>query len=101
MHIFPWQMVIEIWTKTDELGQVYGYSRRFAEIGVAEVLVNALHEQVAPSSLPSACAALKSIAVNVSFAMLSIFKLFKLQFNWKNNFSGGYPLWQVWDSDLN
>jgi hypothetical protein len=56
---------------TDELGQVYGYSRRFAEIGVAEVLVNALREQVAPSSLPSACAALKSIAVNVSFAMLS------------------------------
>lgn len=44
--------------------QVYGYSRRFAEIGVAEVLVNALREQVAPSSLPSACAALKSIAVN-------------------------------------
>ncbi|AQK75131.1 ARM repeat superfamily protein [Zea mays] len=63
--------------------QVYGYSRRFAEIGVAEVLVNALREQVAPSSLPSACAALKSIAVNVSFAMLSIFKLFKLQFSWK------------------
>ncbi|RCV08462.1 hypothetical protein SETIT_1G328700v2 [Setaria italica] len=44
--------------------QVYGYSRRFAEIGIAEVLVSALREQVAPSSLPSACAALKSIAVN-------------------------------------
>ncbi|KAL6912091.1 hypothetical protein ACP4OV_000896 [Aristida adscensionis] len=44
--------------------QVYGYSRRFAEIGIAEVLVNALREQVAPSSLPSACAALKAIAVN-------------------------------------
>lgn len=45
--------------------QVYGYSRKFAEIGVAEVLVIALREQVAPSSLPSACAALKAIAVNV------------------------------------
>ncbi|KAG2654217.1 hypothetical protein PVAP13_1NG470800 [Panicum virgatum] len=44
--------------------QVYGYSRRFAEIGMAEVLVSALREQVAPSSLLSACAALKSIAVN-------------------------------------
>uniref|UniRef100_A0ACD5ZNA8 Uncharacterized protein n=1 Tax=Avena sativa TaxID=4498 RepID=A0ACD5ZNA8_AVESA len=44
--------------------QVYGYSRKFAEIGIAEVLVNALREQVAPSSLPSACAALKAIAVN-------------------------------------
>ncbi|CAN6279909.1 unnamed protein product [Urochloa humidicola] len=44
--------------------QVYGYSRRFAEIGIGEVLVSALREQVAPSSLPSACAALKSIAVN-------------------------------------
>ena len=44
--------------------QVYGYSRKFAEIGVAEVLVIALREQVAPSSLPSACAALKAIAVN-------------------------------------
>ncbi|TVU28614.1 hypothetical protein EJB05_20137 [Eragrostis curvula] len=44
--------------------QVYGYSRKFAEIGIAEVLVNALRDQVAPSSLPSACAALKAIAVN-------------------------------------
>ncbi|WVZ73523.1 hypothetical protein U9M48_021820 [Paspalum notatum var. saurae] len=44
--------------------QVYGYSRRFAEIGIAEVLVNALREQVTPSIMPSACAALKSIAVN-------------------------------------
>ncbi|KAL5213222.1 hypothetical protein ABZP36_024069 [Zizania latifolia] len=37
--------------------QVYGYSRRFAEIGIAEVLVSALREKVAASSLPSACAA--------------------------------------------
>ncbi|XP_006647944.1 armadillo repeat-containing protein 6 isoform X2 [Oryza brachyantha] len=44
--------------------QVYGYSRRFAETGIAVVLVNALREKVAPSSLPSACAALKAIAVN-------------------------------------
>ncbi|XP_047078151.1 armadillo repeat-containing protein 6 [Lolium rigidum] len=44
--------------------QVFGYSRKFAEIGIAEVLVIALREQVAPSSLPSACAALKAIAVN-------------------------------------
>uniref|UniRef100_A0A0E0GDA4 LRRK2 ARM repeat domain-containing protein n=1 Tax=Oryza nivara TaxID=4536 RepID=A0A0E0GDA4_ORYNI len=44
--------------------QVYGYSRRFAETGIAAVLVNALREKVAPSSLPSACAALKAIAVN-------------------------------------
>uniref|UniRef100_A0A0A9D7C3 LRRK2 ARM repeat domain-containing protein n=1 Tax=Arundo donax TaxID=35708 RepID=A0A0A9D7C3_ARUDO len=46
------------------VSQVYGYSRRFAEIGIAEVLVNAIPDQVAPSSLPSACAALKAIAVN-------------------------------------
>ncbi|KAK3155355.1 hypothetical protein QOZ80_2BG0202150 [Eleusine coracana subsp. coracana] len=44
--------------------QVYGYSRKFAEIGIAEVLINALRGQVPPSSLPSACAALKAIAVN-------------------------------------
>ncbi|KAJ1256282.1 hypothetical protein BS78_K055600 [Paspalum vaginatum] len=44
--------------------QVYGYSRRFAEIGIPEVLVNTLREHVIPSILPSACAALKSIAVN-------------------------------------
>ncbi|KAM0871379.1 hypothetical protein ACQ4PT_039426 [Festuca glaucescens] len=44
--------------------KVFGYSRKFAEIGIAEVLVIALREQVAPSSLPSACAALKAIAVN-------------------------------------
>lgn len=93
MHIFPWHMVIEIWPKTYELGQVCGYSRRLAEIRVAEVLVNALCEQVALSSLSSACAALKSIVVIVSFAMLSMFKLFTFQLNWKNNsFSGGYPL---------
>jgi hypothetical protein len=40
---------------------------------MAEVLVSALCEQVAPSSLPSACAALKSIAVNVSFATVYVF----------------------------
>jgi hypothetical protein len=82
-------MVTEIWPKTYELGQVCGYSRRLAEIRVAEVLVNALCEQVAVSSLSSACAALKSIVVT-------------FQLNWKNNsFSGGYPLRQVLDSDLN
>jgi hypothetical protein len=60
----------ELLTQTGEfdrlLMQVFGYSRKFAEIGIAEVLVIALREQVAPSSLPSACAALKAIAVNVS-----------------------------------
>jgi len=40
---------------------------------MAEVLVSALREQVAPSSLPSACAALKSIAVNVSFGTVYFF----------------------------
>jgi hypothetical protein len=33
--------------------------KTFAEIGIAKVLVNALRGQVLPSSLPSACAALK------------------------------------------
>lgn len=94
-------MVIEIWPKTDELGQVYGYSRRFAEIGVAEVLVDALREQIAPSSLPSACAALKSIAVNVSFAVFSILSCSSFSFIRRNNFSGGYLLWEVWDSIQN
>ncbi|OAY81973.1 armadillo repeat-containing protein 6 [Ananas comosus] len=44
--------------------QVYGYARRFAKIGIPDVLVNALRKGVSSSSLPSACAALKAIAVN-------------------------------------
>lgn len=78
MHIFYFTLSLrwDISTKVYKLDQVYGYSRRFAEIGIAEVLVSALRKQVAPSSLPSACAALKSIAVNVSFAMVFFFFLF-------------------------
>ena len=65
---------------------------------MAEVLVSALREQVAPSSLPSACAALKSIAVNVSFATIYFFlkKMIIFILLGINNFCGDSH-WQVWD----
>lgn len=44
--------------------QVYGYARRFAQIGIANALVDALHEGLSSSSLVSACIALKAVAVN-------------------------------------
>lgn len=45
--------------------QVYGYARRFAQIGIAAVLVDALHEGISSPSLASASIALKAVAVNV------------------------------------
>ncbi|KAI3947659.1 hypothetical protein MKX01_034324 [Papaver californicum] len=44
--------------------QVYGYTRRFAEVGVAGVLVDSLHEGFNSPNLLSACIALKAVAVN-------------------------------------
>ncbi|XP_047341394.1 armadillo repeat-containing protein 6 [Impatiens glandulifera] len=44
--------------------QVYGYARRFAKIGIAEVLVDSLREGINSPSLVSAATALKTIAVN-------------------------------------
>ncbi|KAK2991476.1 hypothetical protein RJ640_016511 [Escallonia rubra] len=44
--------------------QVYGYARRFAKKGIAEVLVNSLHEGLTSPSLVSASIALKAVAVN-------------------------------------
>ncbi|KAG1342237.1 armadillo repeat-containing protein 6 [Cocos nucifera] len=44
--------------------QVYGYARRFAQIGIADALVDALCEGITSSSLASACSALKALAVN-------------------------------------
>lgn len=44
--------------------QVYGYARRFAQIGMADALVDALREGSNSSILVSACSALKALAVN-------------------------------------
>ncbi|KAH0451989.1 hypothetical protein IEQ34_019288 [Dendrobium chrysotoxum] len=44
--------------------QVYGYARRFAKVGIADALVDALHDGLSSSSLVSACIALKAVAVN-------------------------------------
>jgi len=50
--------------------QVYGYARNFAKIGIAEVLVDSLHEGLTSPGLVSACVALKAVAVNVSLLLL-------------------------------
>ncbi|KAA8536167.1 hypothetical protein F0562_028645 [Nyssa sinensis] len=44
--------------------QVYGYARKFAKIGIAEALVDALHEGLSSPSLVSASIALRAVAVN-------------------------------------
>ncbi|XP_042495677.1 armadillo repeat-containing protein 6 [Macadamia integrifolia] len=44
--------------------QVYGYARRFADIGIAVTLVDALREGLSSPSLVSASIALKAVAVN-------------------------------------
>ncbi|MCL7044498.1 hypothetical protein MKW94_003746 [Papaver nudicaule] len=44
--------------------QVYGYARKFAEVGIAGVLVDSLHEGFSSPNLLSACIALKAVAVN-------------------------------------
>ncbi|KAG5548090.1 hypothetical protein RHGRI_013699 [Rhododendron griersonianum] len=44
--------------------QVYGYARRFAKIGIAEVLVDSLKEGLNSPSLVSATITLKAVAVN-------------------------------------
>lgn len=44
--------------------QVFGYARKFAKIGIAEALVDSLHEGLTSPSLVSACVALKAVAVN-------------------------------------
>lgn len=44
--------------------QVYGYARKFAKIGIAGALVDALHEGISSPSLASASIALKAVSVN-------------------------------------
>ncbi|KGN43949.1 armadillo repeat-containing protein 6 [Cucumis sativus] len=44
--------------------QVYGYARRFAKIGIANALVDSLHEGLNSSGLVSACIALRAVSVN-------------------------------------
>ncbi|GAB4837965.1 hypothetical protein Ancab_027493 [Ancistrocladus abbreviatus] len=44
--------------------QVYGYARKFADIGITEALVDSLSEGLSSPSLVSASAALKAVAVN-------------------------------------
>ncbi|KAJ4963310.1 hypothetical protein NE237_023249 [Protea cynaroides] len=44
--------------------EVYGYARRFSEIGIAVALVDALREGLSSPSLVSASIALKAVAVN-------------------------------------
>ncbi|KAI8554419.1 hypothetical protein RHMOL_Rhmol05G0097600 [Rhododendron molle] len=46
------------------LNEVYGYARRFAKIGIAEVLVDSLKEGLNSPSLVSATITLKAVAVN-------------------------------------
>ncbi|XP_072982576.1 uncharacterized protein [Typha latifolia] len=46
--------------------QVYGYARKFAKIGVANVLVDVLRVGVDSARLASTCASLKAIAVNLA-----------------------------------
>ncbi|PKA55479.1 hypothetical protein AXF42_Ash006681 [Apostasia shenzhenica] len=48
--------------------QVYGYARRFAKIGIADALVEALNDDLNSSSLVSACIALKAVTVNAMVA---------------------------------
>ncbi|KAL2460219.1 ARM repeat superfamily protein [Abeliophyllum distichum] len=44
--------------------QVFGYARKFAKLGIAEVLVDSLREGISSPSLVSASIALKAVAVN-------------------------------------
>ncbi|KAK8930921.1 hypothetical protein KSP39_PZI016701 [Platanthera zijinensis] len=44
--------------------QVYGYARRFAKVGIADALVEAIHDGLDSASFVSACIALKAVAVN-------------------------------------
>ncbi|KAA8538646.1 hypothetical protein F0562_028160 [Nyssa sinensis] len=44
--------------------QVFGYARKFAKIGIAEALVDALHEGLSSPSLVSVSIALRAVAVN-------------------------------------
>lgn len=44
--------------------QVFGYARKFAKLGIAEALVDSLHEGISSPSLVSATIALKAVAVN-------------------------------------
>lgn len=44
--------------------QVFGYARKFAKLGIAEVLVDSLQEGINSPSLVSASIALKTVAVN-------------------------------------
>ncbi|XP_051146934.1 uncharacterized protein LOC127262330 [Andrographis paniculata] len=44
--------------------QVFGYARKFSELGIAEILVDSLREEASFPHLTSAAIALKSVAVN-------------------------------------
>lgn len=44
--------------------QVYGYARKFAKVGIADALVEAVHDGLDSASFVSACIALKAVAVN-------------------------------------
>lgn len=56
------------WYKINLSIQVFGYARKFAKLGIAEVLVDSLQEGISSSSLVSASIALKAVAVNVSLS---------------------------------
>ena len=60
--------------------QVYGYARKLAKIGIAEALVESLHEGLNSPGLVSASIALKAIAVNVSKRNLIIEYLFSIRY---------------------
>ncbi|KMZ73426.1 putative Armadillo repeat-containing protein [Zostera marina] len=46
------------------VSQVFGYSRRFFKIGVANVLVDAIHDNLRSNCLVSICIALRAVSVN-------------------------------------
>ncbi|KAF7143772.1 hypothetical protein RHSIM_Rhsim05G0080700 [Rhododendron simsii] len=55
---------IRVLLTPDDNRVVYGYARRFAKIGIAEVLVDSLKEGLNSPSLVSATITLKAVAVN-------------------------------------
>lgn len=55
--------------------QVFGHARRFASLGIANAIVDALKgAQPSSSSVVCACVALKAVAVNVCFSFLKLWK---------------------------
>lgn len=48
---------------------MYGYARKFAQIGISDALVEALRDGLHSPGVISVCVALKAVAVNVSLLL--------------------------------